>query len=886
MPGRLILKIDVNHFHDQRGFELVNELGLSESQFVATQLFPNRAEPSRNAGPEIQRIYELEFSEMIDIKKLERRLASKKMVEYCEPRYLSHLAFTPNDPSFGSQSFLNQISAPDAWDIEKGDSNVVIAIVDAGIALNHPDLRDQIWKNRADPLNGLDDDMDGYPDNLYGWNLVDNNSNIEYTDSDHGVHVAGLAAAATDNSVGVAGLAFGCKLMPLMAGKRTEVTHGYDAIIYAADHGADIINCSWGEYYPSFLGKDAVEHASSQGALVVAAAGNGSSDAKYYPAAYPEVMSVVAVDPLDQKAGLSNYGFYMDIAAPGLALLSTTGRTNYNTKSGTSTSAPLVSAAAALIKSKNPSYSADLIRELLKQSSDTIPSGLINNSYINKMGAGRLNVFRALNMSGVPIWKIDVLGFQDNNDQWFGVGDSLNLNFSLTSMLQPSSNLSCTLRSKSQYLTVVDSTYMISNLAQDQLQTFNGIFNLAVGSSVPVNTIAEVELLISGNGIQRTVGASLELNTNYLNVEVNRLRTTASSHGLIGYNKYPEVEGLGLIYESGASLMYEGGFMLGAVVGSSEFVFDRLRGPGDIGLSDWKIDSILTKKNARYDFLAEGTFNDSSASQPLGISVRQKVWAMDSTGLDATVVLEYEVTNKSGQMIEELYAALGTDFDIGDYLKNKASFDGQRYLAYTYSDESADQGLFLGSQLLYPSNKVRVYQIAAEVGGEGGIEIDDQDVFTKEEKFELLSGSKQSAGMAAGTDVYQFIGAGPLSLAPNESTRFVFAIHAAPSLDSLQKQADNIYSFENGRLPTSKHEDLTNEIVVYPNPFTDQLIVSGEDISQFQIFDMQGRLVHQVFKNNNLDVVQKLDLSFMEVGTYILELRSVKGITKRPIIKH
>ncbi len=872
LEGQLIVKFKESAAQKSEQ-ELLSELKLDPAVYDLERLFPAHqpvARGDQNLG--LDRIHQLNFPQSSNIQKLLKKLKSSPYLEYCEPRYLARLAYTPNDPSFSNQNYLNQVSAPAAWDIERGDSNVLIAIVDAGIALNHPDLENQIAVNSADPINGLDDDSDGYIDNYQGWNLVDNNNNVEYTDSDHGVHVAGLAAAEANNGIGVAGLAFGCKIMPLLAGKRIEVSHGYEAIIYAADHGADIINCSWGAYYPSFLGKDAVRYATSQGALIVAAGGNESSEDPYFPAAYEEVMAVVASDAADQKAGLSNYGLYMDIAAPGIALLSTTSRSSYNTRSGTSMSTPLVSAAAALLKSHFPNYSPIEIKEVLKQSSDTIPSTPVNNAYYNKMGNGILNVEAALSHSGA-VWYLQDLVLSDRDDERFEQNDTLRLSFNLTSLLASSSNLTLSISSSSSYLEVIDSVYQIATTPQGVEQSFNGLFRIVV-KQAPTNTKAELELSLSDGSKQVRKGISLDINTNYLNVRENKLQTTFSSHGMLGYNVYPETEGLGLIYESGASLLYEGGFVVAMRESSGGIrVFDRLRGPGDIGQTDWRIkEAWRPLKNE--EALAVCHFDDGTASNAFGLEVQQKVYAKDSTGIDGTIVIEYTISAAPGTPgLDSFYVAQAADFDIGDYQKNKANFDGQRYLAYTYSDESSDQGIYLGLQLLDLEDRLRVYSISAEAGGENGVEIDDNNGFTEIDKYHVLSGSKPAAGLSSGgTDVFQFLTAGPLSISPGNDISLRFALHAARSLDSLKDQADMIYEYFNGAPPTGLVNSEQQSISMYPNPSEGQLFIKAERINEVVIRALDGRTVLIAQPSEVNGRLYKMNLGEVKAGVYLVEI--------------
>lgn len=252
--------------------------------------------------------------------------------EYAEPNYRISIALSPNDPYFESQYGVSQIQCPPAWDLTLGSTSVVVAIVDTGIDLRHPDLAEKI-------VAGID--------------LV-NNDNSPDDDNGHGTHCAGIAAAATNNAIGVAGVAPNCKVMPVKVldsrgdGYTSTVARG---MRYAADGGAKVISLSLGMPARSQALQDAVNYALSKGAIVVAAAGNEGASAKFYPAACNGVISVGAVDANGNKAHFSNYGPWVSVAAPGVRILSTWPGGAYAYGSGTSMAAPFVAGQAAMLYS-------------------------------------------------------------------------------------------------------------------------------------------------------------------------------------------------------------------------------------------------------------------------------------------------------------------------------------------------------------------------------------------------------------------------------------------------------------------------------------------------------------------------------------------------------
>lgn len=295
-------------------------------------------------------------------------LNSKFWVNYAEPDFIAQKLSVPNDTSVSDQWGLPAIDAFNAWDTEDGSSSVDIAIIDTGIKRNHPDLQTKI-SQRANFTWVGDDDGDG-----------------------HGTHVAGIAGAATDNGAGVAGVCPQCRLMSVKVldnqgfGFYSWVANG---IYWAADNGAEIINLSLGGSSPSITLQNAIEYAAGRGVVIIGAAGNSGNTTPIYPANYPQVISVTAVDQSDAKPDWANLGAWIDLAAPGQDILSTYKNT-YAYISGTSMATPHVAGVAGLIKSLHPGWSSNQIRDKLQSSADNIPQ--TGNYWVY----GRLNACEAV----------------------------------------------------------------------------------------------------------------------------------------------------------------------------------------------------------------------------------------------------------------------------------------------------------------------------------------------------------------------------------------------------------------------------------------------------------------------------------------------------------
>ncbi|MFM7901175.1 MAG: S8 family serine peptidase, partial [Bacteroidota bacterium] len=309
--GKIILKMKPtaratcrhNAIDDSRIQSIFQTIGASS----VNKKFPNHAAPISDPqsksvkSVDLSLLYEVSLSNSYPLEKALKLLNSSGVVEYAEPKYIQQLLYQPNDPDTASQYYLTLIRAYQAWDLNKGDTNMVVGVTDTGTDLDHPDLAAGIKYNYADPINGIDDDSDGYIDNFMGWD-VGANDNDPSVDVVHGSFVSGLAGAATDNSVGMAGPGFKVKYLPVKISNNGVLNAAYEGIVYAADMGCQVINCSWGSFASSQYGQDIVDYATfNKNSLVVGAAGNANNDALFYPASYKNVLSVTGTNNTDTK---------------------------------------------------------------------------------------------------------------------------------------------------------------------------------------------------------------------------------------------------------------------------------------------------------------------------------------------------------------------------------------------------------------------------------------------------------------------------------------------------------------------------------------------------------------------------------------------------------
>jgi len=352
-----------------------------------------------------------------DVESALAQLREMPEIEAAQLNRVFHLDYVPNDPQIGDQWALEKIHAFAAWDHQRGSSNVLTAIIDTGIDYNHPDLAPNLWVNPgedlngnnvfdADDLNNVDDDGNGFVDDVWGWDFTDapnypdggdylQRDNDPMDEMGHGTAVAGIIAAVADNGIGIAGLAHNCRVMNVRAftsGGNGEEDDVASAILYAIKNGAQIINMSWGDVFVSRVIDDVIRYAASKGIVLVASAGNSSTDRIHYPSGFEGTISVGATDEKDNLAGFSNYGPSVDLVAPGVNILSTALKGSYSLVNGTSFSAPYVSGTAALLLSEDSDATPDAVRGILLEAADDLGTAGRDHFY----GAGRLNAAKAL----------------------------------------------------------------------------------------------------------------------------------------------------------------------------------------------------------------------------------------------------------------------------------------------------------------------------------------------------------------------------------------------------------------------------------------------------------------------------------------------------------
>lgn len=353
-------------------------------------------------------IYVIKFPAAADILALSEVYAKLPGVLYAHPNYYHDVAddgevptyIFPNDPYYtgGYQWGLDKIDGPDGWGIETGSEDTVIAVMDYGTEMNHGEFLYKHWDNPGETFNGLDDDGNGYVDDEFGWDFIDNDywPNPEPGDySWHGTYVASIALARTNDGFGMAGTCWDCKLMTLRV---SGVVEDINALYYAAGEGADVVNMSF-SYSPGHIQalEDACNWATYNNVVLIASAGNTPDGIEREPASYDSVFAVAATNQSDVKAAFSNYGTWIDASAPGVDIFGAYTGGGYVIASGTSASAPFVAGLAGLIRSQYPDLRQDAVKLMIKELARPIDA--YNPGYEGMLGGGRISLYNSLSVN-------------------------------------------------------------------------------------------------------------------------------------------------------------------------------------------------------------------------------------------------------------------------------------------------------------------------------------------------------------------------------------------------------------------------------------------------------------------------------------------------------
>jgi serine protease len=859
VPGVLIVKLKPEH----RDFS--NDLNALLRQPVLSEIFKksrvSKFEKMFSASKppvaatdtkikkyvDISLIHTLHFDAGIPVNGLIKTVMASGLFQYAEPQYLDQIAYIPND-SLARQDSLqsllfNTVRAYQAWGIEKGDTNVVIGVLDTGTELTHPDLKNNIKYNYADPIDGFDNDHDGYFDNFYGWDIAMGDNDPSWQGSPHGVEVQGACSASADNIIGVAGSGFNCKALPIKVANSTgSISAGYQGIQYAASHGVKIINISWGGYgtysqASQDIINDAVFH---HDVLIIASAGNTEGELDFYPASYDNVISVSGLDTLtspsrdttvcvrktwDQNinpgVGMS-YSFKVDLASlEGGFTTGINGKHKYF--DGSSYASPVVAGAAALVRSKYPQLSALQAGELLRVSGEILDTFDVTRPESRYKIGKQLNMYKALNNITTP--SIRMLNYSISSafsDSAFFSGDTLTITNDFFNYLSTTNNLTVKMICSNGNATVVDGISALGVIKGDSSKrNLNDPFKIVVNNGIGSGAVIELVLIMTDptNNYYDFQGFKITVNPAYLSLDTNKVKTTITSTGRIGFTDitlYPALVGLGVTY-SGNELIYESGLMIGL---SPTKVSNCVRNTSALDDDFKSIQAVRYDRSALKDMEAICTFNDSLASSIIGVKIEQRSYEWKNAPNDKFAIIEYKITNQSNNTYDSIFAGLFTDWDIlapspntdpnNDPFYNRADWDAQHKVAYTYSTIG---GTKVGGIALLTDNVPSCF--STDNSNVGGNNINAGAGLTTAQKYTMLSNGidRPQAGMSGlGNDVSQVTAAKITNFASGDVETVAFAIITADDIPELltiaQSARDKFVSIKQGPVPVTPNATI------------------------------------------------------------------------------
>ncbi|MBI5214828.1 MAG: S8 family serine peptidase [Ignavibacteriae bacterium] len=783
-------------------------------------------------------VFVAKFTAPVDAFELASEVSQLPEVEYAEPWFIYPVGadsiFRPNDTLYtkGSQWGLGKIKADSAWYHAKGDASVVIGIIDTGVEWDHPDLYGNIWLNPGedawsnpnDPStgNGVDDDGNGFVDDWRGWDfggasyqnpVADNNPNAKTGNIGHGTHVAGIASASTNNTTGVAGIGFSCKVLPIKTasdndargtGGNAFIVFGFQGIKYAADVHADVVNCSWGGAGYSQFEQDVVDYATERGTVVVAAAGNSGLREAQYPAAYRGVFSVGARvnagTGYELKAGYSTYHTSVDVTAPGGSgsgisemILSTYVDSSYAYMSGTSMAAPFVAGLIGLTKAKYPDLNSEQAAEQVRVTSDP-KENTPNYRYL--LGKGRINAYRAVKDSSPVFPSVRLLSYaldDESGGNGNGIpdpGETINLLCTFKNYLRETSpTASVTLVSTdANKIQVINNSFTLGSITTlGTVNNFSIPFTIKIGSSVATNLLHELRFdFKDGTTYSDFQWIELLLNPLFITHKVGNVAFSVSNFGSLGYFDYAQGSGVsygdGFQYPIGdPSSLFHASLM---VATDSNHVVDNAFGnPSNSSAVDWKVaydGKFSLPQIPGTDQLIQAAYTDSSAgTSRIGLKVRQRSYAYSTFPDNDYIIIQFDIKNIRTDTIKNALVGIYADWDIGDVNENKVRYDGTKNLGYMWDSTGSN---YFGISLLTSTVASSFRAVNNPIYVYNG--------FTEGNKYRFLN---EGFVLTEGTPIGDWsfvISAGPFTIPPGDSNKVAFAFLGGDNLSDLKANVD------------------------------------------------------------------------------------------------
>lgn len=840
---------------------------------IPEQKFPITKMPENcNNCVDISKIYSFTYTADVPIAKVLSFLRSMPNLEYAEPNYIEQLLFIPDDTETPGQWHMNNCEVYNAWDINPGDTNVVIGVSDAGFSIAHTDLVTQIKYNYDDPINGFDDDFDGFTDNFRGWDfgMKDNNPD-QTTATDHGTWVAGISSARVNNGFSISGVGYNCKFLPIkVATDGGAIIRGYEGIAYGANQSCDIINVSWGSVgsYSNYA-QDVINYATYNcNSLVVAAAGNNNNTGIFYPASYTNTLSVGSTMPGDKKWTTSltkgsNWNYFVDVCAPSYQFKSTSPNNGSTTMwGGTSFACPIISGVAALVKSEYPNYTALEVGERVRATCDDIYGIPENVPYVDLLGSGRVNALRALEDSVTPsVRAIDFNVANKSGQYMFYTGDTIELSITFKNYLATATNVFITVSCESSIIAQINCDTLIANFANGQDISLLKPFTFKIVNTLPSDVNTYFKITYSAGTYYGYEYFPVSFNPSYYNYTVGNFKSTATADASICILDPIIQDEYGFMYKSYPNVIYEGGLCIGE---SKDELNANIRTYNDFTINQFP--TILPSDST--EILLFSNYETNNAQ----LNIDQYIYAFED--VDA-LLYEYRITNKTDSILTDIMAGAYIDWQMIDQEYNKMQYVDSLQLAIISTIDP--YGFYTGIMPLH-YHKSSIYGVD-DKEDEDSLFI--ADGFTKDEMWYTLTHTKKLAGADFDGNTIMTISSAKIGeLKPDSTAVLRYALLAGDNIDALSETAKSIhlkYVTDTTTKPTISIDDIANSTIQIK--YSNKTIYIQNAICNSKIeYSLYNVLGEKIYSSNNSFANEKGELiiptNSLVSGLYTLYLNN------------
>ena len=798
-------------------------------------------------------------------------------IEIAEP-YNSNQLFrhVPNDPQVSQQTMLEVIKAYDAWEYWKGDTNTVIGVSDNGVNQDHEDIIGNLYNNNGQK----------------GYSLTDGGNITKNVGDPHGLEVAGIACASTNNQKGVAGVGYKCRLFPFKTATDDDpgnIEYGYESIIKAANMGfIKVLNCSWGTSKTfSQIEQSIIDYAISRDVAIVAAAGNRRhEDYPIYPAAYTGVLSVGETNLNDQLTSTSSIGDFLGIMAPGLGNYSCTGNGNsdyISLEGGTSYSSPVVAGALGLVRSKYPELSPRESIEFLRQCGDDIKA--VQSGDEGFLLPKRLNLLKAMQISPKSIPSIRPIEYiYKRNDGSIAdrikVGDTLSLTIKTRNYLGSANNLKFTLsikNSDARYIQLIDSVVNVAFYNEYESKDLS-TFKFIVKESYYTRLFLRFD--ISGeNGYTDLFLKSILTNPSVKTFENEAFAFTAADNGRLGYNGFEQhtnsestydLEGVGINLKPYGTLIAS---RAGFVAVKPNNILTSIYGYGKWD-SDFQNIKKLEEPNPNTVVFADLDSYVQPHTQ-MGIEVEAKfsLPIQDQSMARA----ELKVKNTSSSAFNDFAFGYYFDWDIGYQGGDNQISNIDSVLPLKYKNERGGAQLIFrepaeGNTFPYVATAIATDQAGA-IAQSAGFSRDSYDSDNYDCTFAISAlNSDKSLQTTMVGDIANMMGAKfPGAFNAGEDRRCVICFGADYDLnrlyENLKRCLDTTYVGVN-------EIDNSDNISIYPNPAKDYIVVNNVESLENTTLTLYNSIGELVYSENMFGKNTRINLTNLPNGIYFLMLNS------------